>query len=275
MRRRIGYALLTALPALLIVVFVARSCGRDRAALPSVAERPEVIAGLPCDAALSAARQLVKGGALEHAQTAYLWIVEHCDDPSLLPDALLEAGSLFGHLLDRPQLAAAAYATFLRLFPTHEGAADATYHLAKLEIDAGNYAAAVAHLTALTRRYPAGRHAESARFLAGEAAEMLAADRRSQRTVAGQVSALVPNNLLSVLALMVAIAPSVIQTVRQAKRDTASGAVRWPWLVPAIVILLTLFNSALNNIDNARRNTLVMDKLDRLLEAQAQLPRGE
>jgi hypothetical protein len=62
---------------------------------------------------------------------------------------------------------------------------------------------------------------------------------------------------------------------RVARRDSAGGAVRWPWLVPAVIVGLTLFNSTLNNVDNARRNTLVMEKLDRLLEAQAQVPKDE
>jgi hypothetical protein len=101
---------------------------------------------------------------------------------------------------------------------------------------------------------------------------MLEADRRSQRTLAGQVAALVPNNPFSALALLVAIAPSLIQTLRQGRRDAASGSVRWPWLVPAVVVGLTLVNSAINNVDNARRNALVMEKLDQLLEAQAQVP---
>lgn len=273
MFRRLCYAGLTAALVVLIALFAIRALRGKRHALPSVGAVPEAIAGLSCESGLAAARQLTEGGALDHARLAYLWLIEHCDDSPILPDALLEAGSLFGHLLGRPSEAQAAYAMFLERFPEQDGAADATYHLAKLEIDAGEYSAAAAHLTALADRYPGGRHAESARFLAAEAVEMLEAERHSRRTVGGQLNALVPNNPWSLLALLVAIAPSVISTMRQARRDAAVGTVRWPWLIPAIIVGLTLFNSVLNNVDNARRSTLVMDKLDRLLEAQARVPK--
>jgi hypothetical protein len=103
---------------------------------------------------------------------------------------------------------------------------------------------------------------------------MLASERRSRGTATGQLSALVPNNLFSVLALLIAIGPSAIQTLRQAKRESASGRF-WRWAVPALVIALMLLNGAINNIDNARRNTLVMEKLDRLLESEARLPAYE
>jgi hypothetical protein len=271
MIRRLSYAGLTAALVTLIALFAVRALRGERHSLPSIDTVPEALAGLSCENGLAAARQLTTGGALEHARLAYLWLIEHCEEP-VLPEALLEGGSLFGHLLGRPAEAEAAYAMFLERFPGRDGAADATYHLAKLEIDAGEYASAAAHLTALADRYPGGRHEQSARFLAAEALEMLEADRRAQRTVAGQLGALVPNNPWSVLALLLAIAPSAISTLRQARRDWAGGTVRWPWLVPAVIIGLTLFNSILNNVDNARRNTLAMEKLDRLLEARAQVP---
>jgi hypothetical protein len=93
---------------------------------------------------------------------------------------------------------------------------------------------------------------------------MLAANQRSQRTATGQLWALVPNNVVSLLAVLAAIGPSAIQTMRQARRESA----RWRWMVPALVVGLTLLNSIINNVDNARRNALVMEKLDRLLQSQ-------
>ena len=266
--RRLGYAALTVLLLALIGVFVARTWRSDRPELPSV-EAPPEMAGWSCDDGLLTARGLTRSGKLEEARRAYLWLIERCEASSVEPDALLEAGSLLGHLMDRPAEARAAYEMFLQRFPIHPDVPDALYHLARLEIDAGDYPAAVAHLTALADRYPDDPHQESARFLAEEAAGLLAADRRSQRTLGGQLAALVPNNLASVLVLLLAMAPSVIQTVRQARRDAAGGSVRWPWVIPLVVIGLTLCNSVLNNVDNARRNKLVMDKLDRLLESQA------
>jgi tetratricopeptide (TPR) repeat protein len=272
MMRRIGYALLSAVLIALVAVFVVRALRVNPHTLPRLDEAPEALVGLSCERGLAAAQQLTKGGALEHARLAYLWLIQQCDESTILPDVLLEAGSLFGHLQRRPAEARAAYEQFLERFPDHPGAADATYHLAKLEIDAGNYAAAAASLTALAERYPDSERRESARFLAEEAAELLAAERQSRRTIGGQLAAMVPNNLASLLAVMLAIGPAVLQTVRQGRRDAAGGTVRWPWLVPVLVITLTLLNNLMNNVDNARRNTLVMEKLDRLLESNAQTP---
>lgn len=274
MMRRLCYALLTAALVTLVALFGARVWRGKRQALPRVDAPPE-IAGRSCEDGLQQARELTRSGALEPARVAYLWLIGHCDHSPVLPDALLEAGSLFGHLMQRPSEARRVYRTFLRRFPTHPGAADATYHLAKLEIDAGDYAAAVVRLTALADRWPSSPHAESATFLAAKAAQMLAADRRSQRTAGGQAAALVPNNILSLLALLVAIGPSAIQTLRQAKGESAATRARRRWMVPVLVIGLTLLNSLMNNVDNARRNALVMEKLDRLLESQSQMPGNE
>jgi hypothetical protein len=268
--RRLCYALLTAALVGLLVLFGTRAWKGDVRTLPTVAAPPE-IAGRSCADGLQTARELTWRENLDEARDAYLWLIAHCDGSPVLPDALLEAGALFGYRMQRPVDARHAYEAFLRRFPDQPGAADATYHLAQLEIDAGDYASAVVHLTTLAERDPNGSHEESAKFLAARAAEMLAADRRSQRTAAGQVAALVPNNLLSMLALLVAIGPSAIQTLRQAHRESTSPT-RWRWMIPGLVIGLTLLNSVINNVDNARRNALVMEKLDRLLESESGLP---
>lgn len=268
--RRLSYALLTAALMALLALFGARMWRKDAETLPTVEAPPEV-AGRSCAAGLQTARELTWRDDLDDARRAYLWLIGHCDDSPVLPDALLEAGALFGFRMQRPGEARRAYETFLRRFPDQPGAADATHHLAQLEIDAGDYAPAVVHLTTLAERDPNGPHEESAKFLAARAAQMLAADRRSQRSAVGQVAALVPNNLFSMLALLVAIGPSAIQTLRQARRDSA-GPTRWRWMIPGLVIALTLLNSVINNIDNAQRNALVMEKLDRLLESKADLP---
>ncbi len=269
--RRLSYALLTAALVILVALFGARVWRGESQTLPRVDAPPE-IAGRSCADGLQKARELTRSGALDRARVAYLWLIGHCDDSPVLPDALLEAGSLLGHLMQRPSEARRVYRMFLRRFPSHPGAADATYHLAKLELDAGDYADAVVHLTALAHSWPGSAHAESAKFLAAKAAHMLAADRRSQRSAAGQVAALVPNNILSLLALLLAIGPSAIQTLRQAKHESAASRARLRWMIPALVIGLTLLNNLMNNVDNARRNALVMEKLDRLLESQSQMP---
>jgi tetratricopeptide (TPR) repeat protein len=268
--RRLCYALLTAALVGLLALFGARAWTKDVQTLPIV-EAPTEVAGQSCAAGLQTARELTWRDDLDPARRAYLWLIQHCEGSPVLPDALLEAGALFGFRMQRPAEARRAYEAFLRRFPDQPGADDATYHLAQLEIDAGEYAPAVAHLTALAERDPNGPHEESAKFLAARAAEMLAADRRAQRTATGQVAALVPNNLLSMLALLVAVGPSAIQTLRQAHRESTSPT-RWRWMIPGLVIGLTLLNSVINNIDNARRNTLVMEKLDRLLESESGVP---
>ncbi len=267
--RRLGYALLTIALVALVLLFGARAWRTHRETLPAVAQPSELL-GQSCAGDLQTARELVWRDDLDAARTAYLWLIGRCGDSPVLPDALLEAGALFGFRMQRAEEAQRAYETFLRRFADHPGAGDAMYHLAQLEIDSGDYASAVAHLTSLAERDPSGPHEESARFLAARAAEILAADRRVQRSASGQIAALVPNNVFSMLALLVAIGPSAIQTLRQARRESP-GATPWRWLIPTTVIALTLLNSIINNVDNARRNALVMEKLDRLLESEAEL----
>ena len=268
--RRVAYAVLTVALVALVVVFGARLWRHDVRTLPTVAA-PNELAGQSCAAGLQTARELTWRDDLDAARRAYLWLIQQCDGSAELPDALLEAGALFGFRMQRPAEARRAYEMILRRFPDQPAAADATYHLAQLELDAGEYAPAVVNLTALAERDPNGPHEESAKFLAARAAELLAANQRSQRSATGQIAALVPNNLLSLFALLVAIGPCAIQTLRQAHRESDTPT-RWRWLIPGLVIGLTLMNSVINNIDNARRNTLVMEKLDRLLESDSGLP---
>ena len=262
MFRRVGYGILAGGLLLLAGIFGVRACNQRARGLPDVAA-PAEIAGRSCEEGVEKARQLTKTRALEQARLAYLWLLKHCDHSPVLADAMLEGGSLFGHLLHRPREAQLAYEEFLRRFPTHAEAADATFHLARLELDAGDYTSAVAHLTVLAQRFPTSSHEESAKFLAAKAAEMLAAERRSRRTATGQLAELVPNNLISLLALVTALGPSLIQTVSKARQSDRTDT--WSrWMMPSVIVGLTLLNFLFNNIDSARRNRLLVQKLDRL-----------
>jgi hypothetical protein len=250
----------------LAAAFGLRLCAQREQPLPTIAELPE-LDGRSCDEGLAKARELTKAAALDRARLAYLWLFSHCNDSPIQPEAMLEAGSLLGHLLQRPGEAQQVYQDFLSRFPTHPQADDATYHLAKLEIDAGNYTAAVGHLTALAQRYPNSAHQESARFLASKAAEMLAADRNTFRTLPGQLSNLVPNNPLSFIVLLAAVGPVVIDWVSRAKRERR-------WLLPSIVIALTLLNYAINNFEAIQKNTQLMERFVRLAAPGAQVQEG-
>ena len=268
MARGVSIGLAIALLAL-AGLFAARVYGNREQGLPSV-PAPQEIAGRSCGESVAIARALTKQGALDRARLAYLWVVEHCGDATVLPGALLEAGSLLGYLLHHPGEAQTVYEQFLRRFPSDLGAVDATYHLAKLEIDAGDYASAVAHLTTLAERYPNSPHAASAQLLAAKAAELLAHERRSQRTLVGQLWQLVPNNVLSLLAVLAALGPSVIQTVSRLKTERSPEAARSRWLVPMVIIGLTVLNYVINNVDNARRNRTLMEKLDQLTASRVE-----
>jgi len=127
-----------------------------------------------------------------------------------------------------------------------------------------DYAAAATHLASLADRYPHSTHEQSAKFLASKAAEMLATEQQSRRTLLGQIAELVPNNVVSFLALSAALGPSVIQVVARARGD-AGAQVRLRWVMPAVVVGLTVLNYTLNNIEGARRNRMLMEKLDRLV----------
>lgn len=260
---RVCYALLAFALLALTAIFAVRVYRERRESLPVVQAPPEV-AGQSCAAAIETARHLTKSGALDRARLAYLWLLGHCESSPTLPHAMLEAGSLFGHLLRQPREAQRVYEEFLRRFPSHPEAGDVTYHLARLEIDSEDYTAAVAHLTLLAQRYPDSWHEESAKFLAVKATEMLTAQRRKRRTILGQVAALVPTNLVSVLALLTALGPSIIQTVSKTRQESGSGRPRSRWVMATLVIALTLLNYVINNVDSARRNRVLMEKLDRL-----------
>jgi tetratricopeptide (TPR) repeat protein len=266
---RVWYAVLAGGLLVLAGTFAVRLHRGRQQALP-VVEAPAEIAGRSCEEAIGTARQLTKSGALDRARLVYLWLLSDCDTSPVLPDAMLEAGSLFGHLLQQPREARLVYAQFLRRFPTNPEAGDVTYHLARLEIERGDYTAAVAHLTTLAQRYPDSWHEESAKFLAAKAAEMLAAEQRSRRTVFGQLAQLVPNNWVSVLALLTALGPTVIQSVTKA-RESAESTARSRWTMPSVIIGLTLLNFVINNVDSAQQTRALMEKLDELASSAAQL----
>jgi tetratricopeptide (TPR) repeat protein len=270
---RVCYALLAIGLLMLAGVFAFRLYRGRQRVLP-VVEAPAEVAGRSCDEGIEKARELTKRAALDRARLVYLWLLSHCDNSPVLPDAMLEAGSLFGHLLHQPREARLVYQQFLRRFPTNPEAGDVTYHLARLEIERGDYTAAIAHLTTLAQRYPNSWHEESGKFLAAKAAEMLAAEKRSRRTFFGQLKQLVPNNLVSLLALLTALGPTVIQTVAKLRESAKSGT-RTRWAVPAIVVGLTALNYVMNNVDSGRQNRLLMEKLDHLAGGAVQAQASE
>ncbi len=257
--RRLGYAVFFIVLVGLSAMFGLRLYDNQDRALPRVDAPPE-IKGLSCEDGISRARDLTKNDTLESARLAYLWLIASCEGSSILPDALIEAGSLSGYLLHRPAEARQVYKQFLLRFPTHPQADDATYHLAKLDIDAGDYPSAVAHLTLLAQDYPQSTHHESAQFLVAKASEMLAADRSSLWTVVGQLRKMVPNNILSLLAVLAAVGPAALQIFEKAG-DSGSNRRR---LVPVLILVLTLLNYFVNNFQSDRQNKRLMAKLDRL-----------
>jgi tetratricopeptide (TPR) repeat protein len=255
MIRQISYALLTLALLALAAAFGLQKISRRSQSLPT-AQLPAELAGRPCEHVLDKARELTKS-APGRARPVYLWMLSHCDGSPVLPGIMLEAGSLFGHLLHQPREAQEVYEDFLRRFPNHPQADDATYHLAKLEIDAGDYTAAVAHLTALAERYPNSPHQESAKFLASKAAETLAGKRHAFWTLSGQASSMIPNNPFSFVILLIAVGPVVIDWVGRAKRERR-------WLLPSIVIALTLLNYVINNFEAIQRNAQLVERFVRL-----------
>lgn len=266
---RVCYAVLAVVLLVLAGTFAVRLRRGGQHALPIV-DTPAEVAGRSCEEGINTARQLTKSGTFDRARLVYLWLLQHCDNSPVLPDAMLEAGSLFGHLLHQPREARLVYAQFLRRFPTNPEAGDVTYHLARLEIERGDYTAAVAHLTTLAQRYPESWHEESAKFLAAKAAEMLEAEKRRRRTIFGQLAQLVPNNVVSLLALLTALAPTVIQSVDKV-RESAPSEWRRRWAMPSLIIGLTLLNYIINNVDSARQNRMLMEKLDSLARGAAQV----
>lgn len=158
------YAILAVALLTLAGIFAVRLYRERRQELP-VVDAPVEIAGLSCEGAAKKALELTKNGALDQARLSYLWLLSHCEASPVLPDVMIEAGSLFAYLLHRPSEARRVYEEFLHRFSTRPDAGDVTYSLARLEIDSGDYTAAVTHLTTLAQRYPNSWHRESATFL--------------------------------------------------------------------------------------------------------------
>lgn len=260
---RFAYALVAAVLCVGVGMFAVQSGGQRGGGLPVVAQ-PDGFAELSCSAGVDRARSLVRSGAVDAAAQAYLWLAVGCADDRMLPDILLEAGSLFGHMLRNPAWARASYERLLDCCSGADGADTATYQLARLEIDDGDFAAAVSHLTILAERYPTTPHIESARVLSLRAAEMLTARRQESRTVSGQVRELVPNNAWSVLAVIAAVGPAMMEAFRRA-RD-ATGVSR---LAPTAILALTILNYFINNAESARRDADILAKLEGLKSVAA------
>ena len=126
--------------------------------------------------------------------------------------------------------------------------------LAKLELDRGDYASAVTHLTQLVQDFPDSSHQESARFLAERAAELLAADRQAARTPLGRLQQMVPNNVASVLMLVMGFIP-VVYTASNAAQKLKSAQGIGMKLLLAIVIVCIFANFSINNFKKAQQIT--------------------
>lgn len=245
MRPRTGwvwYAIAAALVAALLVPLALQMyASRDRP-LPVVTDMPENL-GLTCEEVLQNARELAISDPGKARQT-YLFFFHLCPDTAEMPHAMIEAASLLSYRLESPREARRVYTEFLGRFPTHPDASAAMLQLAKLELDAGNYASAVAHLTRLTNRYPNSLHEESARYLAERAAEMLASDRQSPWTILGQIRQLVPNNFKSILAILVALVPFAAKAIHR----YVSGPRTGKSLALLLLLLVCLITNYFMNI---------------------------
>lgn len=207
--------------------------------------------GLSCTEGLGRARELVRA-APEEARLAYFWLLNHCEHSPELPEVLIEAGALLAYHLQKPEEARQVYREFLERFPTDQSGADVLLQLAKLDLDAADYPAAVSRLTQLTQQYPGSQHQESAQFLANRAAEMLAADRQSVRTPLGQLRQMVPNNVASALMLLIGFIP-VVYTASNAAQKLKQTQRTGGKLVIALVIVCIITNFVINNFKKAQQ----------------------
>jgi hypothetical protein len=94
---------------------------------------------------------------------------------------------------------------------------------------------------------------------------MLAADRTTFRSVSGQLGALVPNNPFSFFALLLAVGPAALELISKAKREQR-------WLIPTLVLALTLLNYVVNNCETFQKNAQLMEKFVRLAATEQQAP---
>ena len=239
----------------LLITFGVQMWGHPEPRLPVVTEFP-AMDGLSCTDGLAKARELARTSP-EQGRLAYFWLFSHCADSPVLPDAMIEVGALLAYHLQKPAEAKQVYVAFLDRFPSDAAAADVLLQLAKLELDEGDYASAVTHLTDLVQRFPDSSHQESASFLAARAAEMLAVDRQKVRTPVGQLRQMIPNNVVSVLMLVMGFIPVVYSASRAAEKLRSEQRTGMK-LVLALVIVCIFANFAVNNFKKAKQ----IDRLD-------------
>jgi tetratricopeptide (TPR) repeat protein len=234
----------------LLVAFGAQKWMKREPPLPVVTELPGMD-GLSCADGLAKARELSRT-APDQGRLAYFWLFSQCADSSIIAEAMIEAGALLAYHLQKPAEAEQVYARFLNRFPTDPAAADVLLQLAKLQLDKGNYASAVTHLTQLVQDFPDSSHQESARFLADRAAELLAADRQAARTPLGRLQQMVPNNAASVLMLVMGFIP-VVYTASNAAQKFKATQRTGAKLLLALVIVCIFTNFVINNFKKAQQ----------------------
>jgi outer membrane protein assembly factor BamD (BamD/ComL family) len=207
--------------------------------------------GLSCADGLTKARELARTSP-EQGRLAYFWLFSQCAESPVLPDAMIEVGALLAYHLQKPTEAQQVYVQFLNRFPSDPAVADVLLQLAKLELDRGDYASAVNHLTELVQNHPDSSHQESARFLAERAATMLAADRQAVRTPLGQLRQMIPNNAASVLMLVMGFIP-VVYTASNAAQKFKAAQRSGVKLLLALVIVCIFANFFINNFNKAQQ----------------------
>jgi hypothetical protein len=74
--------------------------------------------------------------------------------------------------------------------------------------------------------------------------------------------------------LLIALGPTAIQTVSKL-RESAKSGVRTRWAMPTLIVGLTALNYVMNNVDRARQNQLLTEKLDRLAGGTVQAEANE
>lgn len=254
--RRIASVLLAAILVAILVVFGFRAYGNRDRPLPSVTALPEM-EGLSCPQGLEESRELSKNSP-ERAESAYFWLIAHCTDDSVAPEAFLEVGSLLTYRLKKSQTARSTYSEFLRRFPNHASADVVLLNLAQLELDDADYESAVSHLTQLAKRYPDSLYRDSAAFLAGKAEEMLVEDQRSTWTLVGQIDQLVPNNTISFLLVLTTAIPAIMGAFKtwDGEERTRRNTVKL-----LAVLVCVLVSSFINYLDKSKQETRVSEEI--------------
>ena len=162
----------------------------------------------PPEQQLTKALELAREGKTELALELYRTVVDTVDDPERQAEALFLWASALGQSMDQNARARQLFEQLTKAYPQSRFADNAHYSLGLLAVETGALRRAVYHFTYLIEHYPQSERLEEAKLMARHVSQRLVEGWRGVSHLSLPVSIvmnLLPNNLISLLALLTAV----------------------------------------------------------------------